>query len=154
LSAFEGATTFLFIETEQRKDTQMTQVKSYTRERDAKYAAKQAGLTLDLIEVSQNEAGRWYYTVKPVEPVEVVKVAAGKKEAPEGKRAAVVDLAKRPEGATRAELIELTGWSKAPWKWLFSNPQGTGICDRYNLEFRCEQSGRNSRYYVGKQVAA
>ena len=125
-----------------------TSSKTWTRERDAKYAAKQAGLTLDQIETAQNEAGRWYYTVKAAKP------AAGRKDAPEGKRAVVVALASRPEGVTRPELIEATGWSKAPWKWLFSNPQGTGICDRYNLPFRCEEVGRHSRYFVGDRAAA
>lgn len=58
------------------------------------------------------------------------------KTEPEGKRAAVVKLCMRPQGATVKELVKLTGWEKAPWRWtLGSNKNGTGFCDRYGYEF-------------------
>jgi hypothetical protein len=35
-----------------------------------------------------------------------------------------------------AELNALTKWKSAPWKWLFSNPKGTGYCDRWGYKFK------------------
>ena len=125
----------------------MSQVKTYTRERDAKYAARKAGL-VDGQYTTKEIDGRWAYVEKKVRAAKADRVPAEPKTAPEGKRAEIVALCRRKEGATRAELIDLTGWSKAPWKWLLSNPQGTGICDRYGYGLKVEHEGRNSRYFV------
>ncbi|WP_342235000.1 hypothetical protein [Inquilinus sp. OTU3971] len=50
---------------------------------------------------------------------------------------------------TPAELNELTSWKSAPWRWLFSNWQGTGYCDRwgYSREVR-KGEGRRVSYHV------
>ena len=38
-------------------------------------------------------------------------------------------MAARKQGVCRAELIKLTGWQGAPWKWNFSNWQKTALSD-------------------------
>jgi hypothetical protein len=45
--------------------------------------------------------------------------------------AKIIALALRPEGVSPAELNTVTEWKVAPWKWLFSNPKGTGYADRW-----------------------
>jgi len=52
---------------------------------------------------------------------------------------APIPTSSRKNGATRAELVELTGWSGAPWKWLFANPKGNGYCDRHGYHFEVIQ---------------
>jgi hypothetical protein len=75
---------------------------------------------------------------------------------PAGKRGekveAVLRLASRRNGASRAELIDLTGWSAAPWRWLFRNPKKTGYCDRRGLRLKVIE-GRDGevRYRVVKR---
>jgi len=53
--------------------------------------------------------------------------------------AAILKLASRKNGATREELNALTGWSGAPWKWLFANPKGTGYANRHGYHFEVIQ---------------
>ena len=53
------------------------------------------------------------------------------KLAPSGMRLQIIEACCRKSGATPAYLNDLTKWKKAPWKWLMSNPKGTGLCDRY-----------------------
>lgn len=76
-----------------------------------------------------------------------------KKEEPEGKTLDVIRLAMRECGVTPSELIKLTGWTKAPWKWNFHNPKGTGWAQRYGYEFTCIKDGREARYYLTKPEA-
>lgn len=69
-----------------------------------------------------------------------------RKEAPSGMRAKIIELALRPEGVTPAELNELTEWKGAPWKWLFSNPKGTGFADRWGYKLSVVKNGRSASY--------
>ena len=45
---------------------------------------------------------------------------------PRGNTIKILEMAARKQGVSRAELIKLTGWQGAPWKWNFSNWQKTG----------------------------
>jgi hypothetical protein len=78
-----------------------------------------------------------------------VDAANGGAKGPKGKTADVIALAMRPEGATVAELVALTGWTKAPWSWNFTNPQGTGWCQKFGYTFRSEKGeDRKVRYFL------
>lgn len=78
-----------------------------------------------------------------------VDAANGEAKGPKGKTADVIALAMRPEGATVAELVALTGWTKAPWSWNFTNPQGTGWCQKFGYTFRAEKGeDRKVRYFL------
>lgn len=72
--------------------------------------------------------------------------AKTRKEGPSGMRAKIIELALRPEGVTPAELNELTEWKGAPWKWLFSNPKGTGFADRWGYKLSVMKNGRSASY--------
>lgn len=64
---------------------------------------------------------------------------------------ALVALAMRPEGVSPAELNEVSKWNGAPWRWLFSNWQKTGWCDRRGLGFEViKGEGRRVAYHVTK----
>jgi hypothetical protein len=76
----------------------------------------------------------------------------GTKAKPTGKVARILKLASRPHGASRAELNKLTGWRRAPWRWLFSNKHGTGYCDRHGYVLRVvEGKDGETRYRVTKR---
>jgi hypothetical protein len=87
-------------------------------------------------------------------PTRVVKSAetrarSMKVDGPSGKTAEVIELAKRPEGVTVAELIALTGWTKAPWSWNFQNPKGNGWAQKFGYKFRSEKGeDRKVRYFL------
>lgn len=71
----------------------------------------------------------------------------------DAKTAQVIAAAKREEGVTAAELRDLTGWTKAPWRWLFTNPKGTGWADKYGLDFasvmeKDANNRRQARYFL------
>jgi hypothetical protein len=75
---------------------------------------------------------------------------------PAGKRGekveAVLRLASRRNGASRAELIDLTGWIGCPWKWAFKNPRKTGWCDRRGLRLKViEGKDGETRYRVTRR---
>lgn len=72
-------------------------------------------------------------------------------KAPSGKVALILALAAREEGCTPKELNELTGWTGAPWKWLFENPKGNGWCQKWGYDFKPTKTGREVCYYVEKQ---
>jgi hypothetical protein len=55
---------------------------------------------------------------------------------PSGKVVDILKLTSRPNGVSRQELIDLTKWQGAPWKWLLKNPKGTGYCDRHGYTLR------------------
>ena len=76
-------------------------------------------------------------------------------KAPKGMVVQILTLAGRVEGVTPAELNALTNWKGAPWRWLFSNWQGTGYCDRwgYNLEI-IKGEGRKVSYRISRKVEA
>ena len=80
--------------------------------------------------------------------------AARKREQDEGSPSGMVAeclrLAGRKNGVTPAQLNEATGWQKAPWKWLFSNPKGTGFCDRWGYKLEVVKDGRDVTYFVSK----
>ena len=64
----------------------------------------------------------------------------------------ILKLAARKQGVSREELNTLTEWTGAPWKWNFSNPKGTGYCDRfgYKLAILTGKDGE-TRYHVTKR---
>ena len=62
----------------------------------------------------------------------------------------VITLASRKQGASAAELNELTGWHGCPWKWSFANPKNTGWCQKRGLKFHVEKNkDAEVRYHVG-----
>jgi hypothetical protein len=77
---------------------------------------------------------------------------AGKCKAttPRGKVAAILRLASRKSGVSVSELNQLTGWRRAPWRWLFSNKKKTGYCDRWRLRFEAVRQEEGVRYFVRK----
>jgi hypothetical protein len=79
-----------------------------------------------------------------------VKATNGK-TAPTGRVAEILKLASRAKGTTPAQLNELTKWKVAPWKWLFSNPKGTGYCDRWGYDFEATRADGETRYKVAKR---
>jgi hypothetical protein len=77
-------------------------------------------------------------TLAPVAPpaAPVVQRAVRKSSAtPTGKRAILIELASRPQGATTDELAAATGWIVAsPWKWEFTRKDGKGAADVYGYD--------------------
>lgn len=73
---------------------------------------------------------------------------------PQGKALAILKLASRTGGASARELNELTGWRGAPWRWLFSNPRKTGVCDRWGFDFHTQRTDSGVRYFVTKPKTA
>ena len=73
-------------------------------------------------------------------------------KAPRGNVVEILKLASRPNGVSRAELIALTKWEGAPWKWLFKNSKGTGYCDRWGYSLQViEGKEGETRYHVKKK---
>jgi hypothetical protein len=75
------------------------------------------------------------------------------KTEPEGKYKLIVDMCCRETGASPQELHEATAWTGAPWKWLLTNPKGTGLAQKYCYDFVASKDGRNVRYMLVKQEA-
>jgi hypothetical protein len=68
---------------------------------------------------------------------------------PSGLAARIGKLASRPQGASRSELIKLTGWEKQSWKWYFVNSKDTGFCQRWGLKLTVlEGEDGETRYCV------
>jgi hypothetical protein len=71
------------------------------------------------------------------------------KTAPDGKRLQVVQMCMKAEGASAKELVALTGWHKAPWRWTIgNNKNGTGLADKFGYRFRSEKVGDEVRYFL------
>lgn len=77
-----------------------------------------------------------------------------RKEAPDGKKAEVIRLCCRETGASPAELIKATGWTKAPWKWMLSSDPKNNLCDKYGYDYAESRDGRNVRYLLAKREDA
>ena len=93
-------------------------------------------------------------STKPKAKVKKTKAAktAKRGDGPSGKVVDILKLASRPNGASREELNDLTGWSGAPWKWLFSNKRNTGYCDRHGYRLKViEGKSGETRYAVTKR---
>jgi hypothetical protein len=73
------------------------------------------------------------------------------KKAPRGMVVEILKLASRPKGVSPAELNNLTNWTGAPWKWLFSNPKKTGYCDRWGYKFTVVKTDDGVRYQAVKR---
>lgn len=72
--------------------------------------------------------------------------------APSGKAADIGKLASRVNGASRQELIELTGWSQQAWKWYFVNSKGNGFCQRFGYKLEViEGKDGETRYKIVKK---
>jgi hypothetical protein len=71
---------------------------------------------------------------------------------PRGRVVEILKLASRAKGVSPAELNELTEWKGAPWKWLFSNWQKTGYCDRHGYKFKVLNTDDGVRYQVAKKA--
>lgn len=71
---------------------------------------------------------------------------------PQGKAADICKLASRPNGASREELIKLTGWKQQAWKWYFHNSKGNGFCQRFPYTLKViEGKDGESRYKITKK---
>jgi hypothetical protein len=63
----------------------------------------------------------------------------------------VVALCQRKNGASPAELNELTHWHAAPWRWMIgNNHKGTGFADRLGLKFNVTKDDGETRYHLSK----
>lgn len=125
-------------------------------------AAKVAKLVGNPVTVHHATSGTQLQVVQPGQaaPAKAAKAPKGERQpraaktAPDGMYARIVALCSRDEGATPAELNEMTKWKGAPWKWLLSNPKGTGLADRYGYELIVTKDGRNSIYHLVKDEQA
>lgn len=74
------------------------------------------------------------------------------KEAPTGMAAKIAELASRANGASRDELIKLSGWKAQAWKWYFVNSKDTGLCQRFGYTLKVlEGKEGESRYKITKR---
>lgn len=90
-------------------------------------------------------------TAKAAKQAKAKKAPAEKNDAaPSGMVAEIIKLACRAKGVTPAELNELTNWKGAPWKWLMSNPKGTGFADRWGYTLETVRDGRAVTYKMTK----
>lgn len=87
---------------------------------------------------------------KRVEAAERPKRERGNGVRPVGMQALVVELCMREQGATPAQLKELTKWQGTPWKWfLGNNPKKTGLADRFGYEFEARKgAGKEVTYFL------
>jgi hypothetical protein len=127
--------------------------------RPALDAEKQAKLLADLAEARAEHERLKADKPKPTKPAKAKKPAKPAKKAPparpagegpSGMVAEILKLASRKSGITPAELNELTSWQKAPWKWLFQNPKGTGFCDRWSYKLNVVKDDAGTHYHVTK----
>ena len=88
---------------------------------------------------------------KPMKPV--IEYDEGKPIS-KGVGGEIMKMAMRPQGVTVAELVELTGWKRAPWKYLISNQKGTGYADKSGYELIASKNGREAIYKVRKRQYA
>lgn len=92
------------------------------------------------------------------------KPASGKKTATANARKAIEQamptgmgekigkLASRPNGASRAELIELSGWKAQAWKWYFINSKDNGFCQKFGYKLDViEGKDGETRYKITKK---
>lgn len=80
--------------------------------------------------------------------VKAPKAANGNGNAtgPTGKKAQMVEMCLRPEGASPKELAEALDWTGAPWKWFLTNPKGEGVCDRFGYGLEVIKAADGTRY--------
>jgi hypothetical protein len=76
------------------------------------------------------------------------KVKAAKSAKRASKADLCIKLARRPKGATAAELDKATGWARAAWGWLFHNRTGNGFAQRRGLKFKSKVVEGTMRYFV------
>lgn len=63
-------------------------------------------------------------------------------------------LASREQGASREELIKLSGWAQQAWKWYFVNSKDNGFCQKFGYDLKViEKEGEPTRYKITKQKA-
>lgn len=90
-----------------------------------------------------------------VEQADRPKRTRGDGSKPVGMQALVVELCMRPQGATPAQLKELTKWQGTPWKWfLGNNPKLTGLADRFGYEFEARKGAGKEVTYFLRQPAS
>lgn len=128
-------------------------------ERAAKSAAKQAAIEkgrADRKAAAETKAASKVakaQVTKERRAVSKAAKAAGEK-GPTGMTAQLLDLAARENGVSAKELFELSNWHGAPWKWNFSNPQGTGWCDKYGYGFEVLGDRKTGvRYKITRSAA-
>jgi len=72
--------------------------------------------------------------------------------APRGMAIDIGKLASRPNGASRAELIKLTGWKQQAWKWYFVNSNDNGFCQKFGYKLDViEGKDGETRYRISKK---
>lgn len=90
-----------------------------------------------------------------VEQADHPKRTRGDGSKPVGMQALVVELCMRPQGATPAQLKELTKWQGTPWKWfLGNNPKLTGLADRFGYIFEARKGAGKEVTYFLRQPAS
>lgn len=71
-----------------------------------------------------------------------------------GKLASREATTTRGAGASRAELIELTGWEKQAWKWYFVNSKNNGFCQKFGYDLKViDGTDGETRYHITKKAA-
>lgn len=69
---------------------------------------------------------------------------------PSGKTAQIIELARREEGVTRAQLTETIGWGKqAPWTSVLKN-----AAERFGYDLVINKDGRIATYFLVREQAA
>ena len=58
-----------------------------------------------------------------------------------------------PRDWASPQELAATSWTGGPWKWLLTNPKGTGLAQKYGYDFVASKDGRNVRYMLVKQEA-
>ena len=78
--------------------------------------------------------------------------ARAKADGPSGMTEKLGALASRPQGASRAELIKLSGWAQQAWRWFFHNSKGNGFCQRHGYTLKViERDSGETAYKISKR---
>lgn len=97
------------------------------------------------------DAGEWTEELHPRGEHGHFVESGSRQDQPTGKGETIRKLAERPEGVSRKELIEATGWSQQAWKWYFENSHNTGFCQRFGYKLHTiEGKSGETRYRIEK----
>lgn len=125
------------------KAEQESAMKSATQTKPTKRSVSEAATNLRKAKATKNgskkkAAANARKPVKSTEPKQ-----------PYGMAEKIGKLASRAQGASRAELIELSGWKQQAWKWYFVNSKDSGFCQRFGYKLEViEGKDGESRYKI------
>jgi hypothetical protein len=75
-----------------------------------------------------------------------------KADGPSGMSEKIGALASRAQGASRDELIKLSGWKQQAWRWFFTNSKGNGFCQRWGYALKViEGKDGEVRYKIARK---